>query len=205
MSTVKSTPRIARGSNISPAWMHDPARVCLKADEELFYHPEGERGPERIERAEKAKAVCRTCPFMDACRLYARDTREPYGTWGGESEAERAKFLQGLPAKPRRIKVAKVTPDPVEPAPAPEPVRLEIVPVSPMAGMNPGDMVAADPVIAHVLRLQADGLTQQQIATAAGMSRAAVANLAHGRPQTVRWRTYTTICSIRVAPSAAAA
>lgn len=47
--------------------------------------------------------VCQACPVLDACKAYAREHREPFGVWGGESAAERRSFLR---AAGRRIRVA---------------------------------------------------------------------------------------------------
>lgn len=63
--------------------------ACRGQDTELFFHPEGERGPRRANREAAAKAVCATCPVLLACREHALTVREPYGVWGGLSEHER--------------------------------------------------------------------------------------------------------------------
>jgi len=62
---------------------------CRGQDTELFFHPEGERGPSRANREAAAKAVCATCPVLLQCRAHALASREPYGVWGGLSEHER--------------------------------------------------------------------------------------------------------------------
>jgi WhiB family redox-sensing transcriptional regulator len=58
-------------------------------DSALFFHPEGERGPARSDREARAKQVCATCPVVAECRVHALAVQEPYGVWGGLSEAER--------------------------------------------------------------------------------------------------------------------
>ena len=63
--------------------------ACRGHDTELFFHPEGERGPRRANREAAAKAVCASCPVLLACREHALAVREPYGIWGGLSEHER--------------------------------------------------------------------------------------------------------------------
>ena len=63
--------------------------ACRGQDTELFFHPEGERGPRRANREAAAKAVCAACPVRLACRDHALSVREPYGVWGGMSEHER--------------------------------------------------------------------------------------------------------------------
>ena len=72
-------------------WQYEGA--CRDADPTLFFHPKGERGSARRRRAEAAKAVCATCPVLDACRAHSMAVREPYGVWGGLSEDERTAVL----------------------------------------------------------------------------------------------------------------
>jgi WhiB family transcriptional regulator, redox-sensing transcriptional regulator len=69
--------------------------ACRGQDTELFFHPEGERGPRRANREAAAKAVCATCPVIRQCAEHALRVREPYGIWGGLSEAERDEILAG--------------------------------------------------------------------------------------------------------------
>lgn len=66
---------------------------CRGEDTELFFHPEGERGPSRARREAAAKAVCGTCPVRSPCRVHALASHEPYGVWGGLSEHEREAIL----------------------------------------------------------------------------------------------------------------
>ena len=72
-------------------WQLDGA--CRQQDAELFFHPEGERGPSRAGRESAAKAVCATCPVLQRCREHALAAREPYGIWGGMSVPEREALL----------------------------------------------------------------------------------------------------------------
>ncbi len=58
-------------------------------DSGVFYHPDGERNPSRARRTARAKKVCSKCPVMTVCREFALSTHEPFGVWGGLSEAER--------------------------------------------------------------------------------------------------------------------
>lgn len=66
---------------------------CRGEDSELFFHPEGERGPSRVNREAAAKSVCARCPVLLQCREHALASREPYGVWGGLSEQEREDLL----------------------------------------------------------------------------------------------------------------
>ncbi|MCZ9309329.1 WhiB family transcriptional regulator [Corynebacterium uberis] len=68
--------------------------ACRGANSEVFYHPDGERGRARTQREETAKAICATCPVIDACREHALRAAEPYGIWGGMSESERLTELR---------------------------------------------------------------------------------------------------------------
>ena len=61
--------------------------ACLDENPELFF-PDGNTGPARLQ-AERAKAVCRRCPVVEACLKWAMETGQDAGVWGGLSEAER--------------------------------------------------------------------------------------------------------------------
>lgn len=67
--------------------------ACLGTDTELFFHPDGERGPARAAREAKAKAMCAVCPVRVDCLRYALARQEPHGVFGGLSEAERKVIL----------------------------------------------------------------------------------------------------------------
>ncbi|WP_316742235.1 WhiB family transcriptional regulator [Streptomyces sp. MK7] len=68
-------------------WQADAA--CRGMDSSVFFSPHGERGLARRRREESARAICRTCPVSSPCALFAEASREPYGVWGGCTEAER--------------------------------------------------------------------------------------------------------------------
>ena len=63
--------------------------ACREENPELFFHPEGERGPSRRNRESAAKAVCARCPVVTECAMHSLAVREPYGVWGGLSEDDR--------------------------------------------------------------------------------------------------------------------
>ena len=77
-----------RGENL---WLNKGA--CRDKEPEMFFHPDGERGPRRRNRENAAKAVCASCPVIQACRDHALAVQEPYGIWGGLSEDDRATIL----------------------------------------------------------------------------------------------------------------
>lgn len=77
----------------SDRWDWQSQGACRSMPSEMFFHPEGERGPRRRNREDAAKAVCATCPVIAQCRAYALANREPYGIWGGLGEDEREKLI----------------------------------------------------------------------------------------------------------------
>ena len=78
---------------VAYAWDWQLQGSCRTADPDLFFHPWGERDPMRGRRERGAKAVCASCPVLEACRSYALTTKEPYGVWGGLSEHDRELIL----------------------------------------------------------------------------------------------------------------
>lgn len=78
---------------IADIWEWQYQGLCRTEDPEAFFHPDGERGPSRRNRAARAKAICAACPVIDLCREHALAVREPYGVWGGLSEEERTVIL----------------------------------------------------------------------------------------------------------------
>ncbi|MFD0270274.1 WhiB family transcriptional regulator [Streptomyces sp. NPDC127106] len=74
-------------------WQWQLRAACRNLGPGRFYHPAGERGPERDERDEAAKRVCAVCPVRAACLEHALRTREPFGVWGGLTEEERRMLL----------------------------------------------------------------------------------------------------------------
>jgi WhiB family redox-sensing transcriptional regulator len=77
-----------------PRWMEHA--VCRDADPELFFHPDGERGPARARRDRDALRWCRQCPVIRECDTYA-DTfgSASLGTWGGKTEGRRRNLREG--------------------------------------------------------------------------------------------------------------
>jgi len=94
------------------AWTADAA---CHGRSELFFAPAGERPEARVVRESKARAICRICPVIGACREWAREHRE-YGFWGGESEEQRAAagFRVDMPVG-RVARYPKGTGQPVQP------------------------------------------------------------------------------------------
>jgi WhiB family redox-sensing transcriptional regulator len=64
--------------------------ACRGPQATVFFPPSHfERKEEKLEREERAKAICRTCSVRRPCLAYAIRIREPHGIWGGLNEAER--------------------------------------------------------------------------------------------------------------------
>ena len=74
-------------------WDWQRRGACRGHDSAQFFHPDGERGASRLRREIAAKAVCRACPVRAECAAHALVAREPYGVWGGFTEAERMRLL----------------------------------------------------------------------------------------------------------------
>ena len=94
-------------------WEWQYKGACRDLDPEMFFHPDGERGPRRRNRENAAKAVCATCPVIAACRAHALAVQEPYGIWGGLSEDDRAVILERQGVTPLTIPAAITASDSV--------------------------------------------------------------------------------------------
>ncbi len=74
------------------AWQ--AAALCRGNHSYLFFPPSTvERKDERERRETKAKAICMVCPVRGDCLDFAMSIREPYGIWGGLTEADRRQVL----------------------------------------------------------------------------------------------------------------
>ena len=78
---------------IADVWDWQRNGACRGRDSAQFFHPDGERGASRTRRENAAKAVCGACPVRAECAAHALAAREPYGVWGGFTEAERMRLL----------------------------------------------------------------------------------------------------------------
>ncbi|MBP3088669.1 WhiB family transcriptional regulator [Corynebacterium sp. sy017] len=88
-----SQPNLLPGPN-SDFWDWQLHGACRGENSDVFYHPDGERGRARQQRELRAKAICNSCPVLEACREHALSVAEPYGIWGGMSETERMVILR---------------------------------------------------------------------------------------------------------------
>ena len=79
---------------IADEWEWHQKGACRDLPSEMFFHPDGERGPRRRNRENSAKAICASCPVLIACRTHALAVQEPYGIWGGLSEDDRLTIIE---------------------------------------------------------------------------------------------------------------
>lgn len=85
--TRVAKPRPASESNRDETWFESAA--CRGANLQLFFDPEGESSKPRAARERAAKAVCAWCPVRRECLMFALNTPERYGIWGGLTARER--------------------------------------------------------------------------------------------------------------------
>lgn len=70
--------------------------LCRGNHAHLFFPPSTfERKEDRERRELRAKAICNVCPVQQSCSLYALEIREPFGIWGGMTEADRKDVFAG--------------------------------------------------------------------------------------------------------------
>lgn len=123
-------------------------RVPCGADPELMYDPA---------QVPAAKAVCARCPARDVCLALALESEEPWGVWGGLTEAERGRHTAGQP-------ISRCTQ-----------CHLDFVPAH--AGDRRCDVCAPAPThddrddVEEIRRLAADGWTDKQIGDLKGLPR----------------------------------
>ena len=68
--------------------------ACRGPQSSIFFPPSNfERKDDRVEREERAKAICAGCSVRRPCLDYAIRIREPHGIWGGLNEIERRSLL----------------------------------------------------------------------------------------------------------------
>lgn len=88
--------RLPGRSEAAWAWQVDAA--CRGMASSVFFHPWNERGPTRLEREERATAICAGCPVIEECRAHAISAREHYGVWGPDGGRTRETDLAILQA-----------------------------------------------------------------------------------------------------------
>lgn len=74
--------------------------ACVDHDPALFF-PAGETGP-AVEQIRQAKRICAGCDVQEECLMYAIDTNQVAGIWGGLTEDERRPVRRRWLAERRR-------------------------------------------------------------------------------------------------------
>lgn len=68
--------------------------ACRGPQAIVFFPPTHfERKDDKLEREQRAKAICASCGVKDDCLGYAMQIREQHGIWGGLNESERKLLL----------------------------------------------------------------------------------------------------------------
>ncbi|SEE85902.1 Transcription factor WhiB [Rhodococcus jostii] len=70
--------------------------ACRGIESSVFFSPDGERGHARARRESGARQICQDCPVLAQCRDHALSNDEPYGIWGGMTEADRRRHTRRL-------------------------------------------------------------------------------------------------------------
>ena len=82
---------------VDGAWRE--SAKCRFAEPELFF-PEGDPDPDD-QTVKQAKAMCRACPVREDCLLFALETKQVDGIWGGTTEIERRRLRRAWVAARR--------------------------------------------------------------------------------------------------------
>ncbi|MGH3185586.1 MAG: WhiB family transcriptional regulator [Streptosporangiaceae bacterium] len=78
-------------------WMR---AACQSSDPDLFF-PVSSTG-KSLEQVDEAKAVCARCLVRRQCLVFALQTRQVHGIWGGLTEEERNQTATRQPGTARR-------------------------------------------------------------------------------------------------------
>src|SRR5271154_97102 len=100
MGSASTFPHIGshrRGSRgveqLTDSWQLKAA--CRGPQAEIFFPPaHAERKEEKLQREDRAKAICKTCAVRVECLECAVRIREPHGIWGGLNEMERRQHAE---------------------------------------------------------------------------------------------------------------
>ncbi len=74
--------------------------ACRNSDPELFF-PVGTTGP-ALGHIDSAVTICKQCPVIDECLLYALETNQEFGVWGSYPEDDRRRLRKRWLAEKRR-------------------------------------------------------------------------------------------------------
>ncbi len=74
--------------------------ACRDSEPNLFF-PVGTTGP-ALDLIEEAKAICTECSVREECLMYALETNQESGVWGGYAEDERRRLRKRWLAERRK-------------------------------------------------------------------------------------------------------
>ncbi|MFD7044658.1 WhiB family transcriptional regulator [Rhodococcus jostii] len=81
---------------LAELWEWQRFARCASINSDVFFAPEGEGRAARAYRETTAKDFCRSCAVRSECRNHALIVGEPFGVWGGLSEADRRYIASGI-------------------------------------------------------------------------------------------------------------
>ncbi|MCM3849573.1 WhiB family transcriptional regulator [Pseudonocardia sp. DR1-2] len=84
--------------------------ACRDVDPDLFF-PTAVTGATLVAAERRALAVCRVCPVLEACRIWAV-AQQPHGIAGGLTEDERHRARRTTPRQAGRTVLPAVVPGP---------------------------------------------------------------------------------------------
>ncbi len=74
--------------------------ACRDSEPALFF-PVGTTGP-ALDLIDEAKAICGQCSVREECLMYALETNQEAGVWGGYAEDERRRLRKRWLAERRK-------------------------------------------------------------------------------------------------------
>ncbi len=74
--------------------------ACRDSEPALFF-PVGSTGP-ALDLIDEAKAICEQCSVREECLMYALETNQEAGVWGGYAEDERRRLRKRWLAERRK-------------------------------------------------------------------------------------------------------
>ena len=92
MTVLHPTIKIPPDAELPP-WTTDAS--CREETSAAFFFPGGDRG-QTLAMTNAAKKVCGGCPVRVDCLLYATETEQEYGVWGGATEPEHRRLRRKL-------------------------------------------------------------------------------------------------------------
>jgi WhiB family redox-sensing transcriptional regulator len=74
--------------------------ACRDSEPNLFF-PVGTTGP-ALDQIDEAKSICTECSVREECLMYALQTNQESGVWGGYAEDERRRLRKRWLAERRK-------------------------------------------------------------------------------------------------------